>query len=302
MYVFCNRSAHSSPPPHTAVPQSAHSVINAICSMALINRTLLTFYTWPARCLKLPHMPPPLSLFPSFPLFPSFFHLFPRLSTLDFFFFIPILLYIWLSGFHSTDFTLWNRLVKESTRSCCICDRILCPIFTTSFFKVNCRFQWRFGMCEHCVFSTDYLPMNMIKVKEHLCALAAAACVSVLDCLAVSCFQRDMRMHKFYKTWPFHTARVILHTLSDLCLTFFNRQTRNGFVKNSCRDSPWPQQSQAVTENMSIREIWLLKQHSLRWLCGFVCTCNVYCMCAFVGESGRKRLFPLVIAHCRLVE
>lgn len=70
MYVFCNRSAHSSPPPHTAVPQSAHSVINAICSMALINRTLLTFYTWPARYLKLPHMPPPLSL--SFPLFLCF--------------------------------------------------------------------------------------------------------------------------------------------------------------------------------------------------------------------------------------
>lgn len=253
------------------------------------------------------YAPPPLSLFPSFPLFPSFFifflgfrHLIFSSSSQSFY----------TSGFHSTDFTLWNRLVKESTRSCCICDRILCPIFTTSFFKVNCRFQWRFGMCEHCVFSTDYLPMNMIKVKEHLCALAAAACVSVLDCLAVSCFQRDMHMHKFYKTWPFHTARVILHTLSDLCLTFFNRQTRNGFVKNICRDSPWlvltvkkkPQQSQAVTENMSIREIWLLKVHSLRWLCGFVCTCNVYCMCAFVGESGRKRLFPLVIAHCRLVE
>lgn len=218
MYVFCNRSAHffsplPSFPSHTAVPQSAHSVINAVCSMALINRTLFTFYTWPARCLKLPLCPPPppslsFPLFLCFPLFSIFFLGFQH------FIFSSSSQSFYASGFHSTDFSLWNWLVKESTRSCCICDRILCPIFTTSFFKVNCHFQWHFGMCERCVFSTDYLPMNMIKVKEHLCALAAAACMSVLDCLSVSCFQRGMCMHKFYKTWPFHTARVILFLIA----------------------------------------------------------------------------------------
>ena len=81
MNVFCNHwarffslSPSSSFSSHAALPQSVLSLINPVSSMALINRTLFTSYTWPARCLKLP-----LMFFPSlsFPLFPSiFFHLF----------------------------------------------------------------------------------------------------------------------------------------------------------------------------------------------------------------------------------
>lgn len=63
------------PPPSFG---SILSLINPVSSMALINRTLVTSYTWSARCLKLP----PMSLlFLSFPLFPSSFSIVFLLST-----------------------------------------------------------------------------------------------------------------------------------------------------------------------------------------------------------------------------
>lgn len=96
---------------HAALPQFFLSLINPVSSMSLINRTLFTSYTWPARCLKLPPMFVP-SL--SFPLFPSiFFHL--SFSFPHFIFSLSRSFYT--SGFHTSDFGLWIWLVKESTRS-----------------------------------------------------------------------------------------------------------------------------------------------------------------------------------------
>lgn len=174
--------------------------------MALINRTLFTSYTWSARCLKLPPMLLP-SL--SFPLFPSiFFHLF--FSAFDTLFFLPP---FYTSGFHTGDFGLWIWLVKEND-SKAASGGILRPIFTPSFFKVNCSFQWCFSMCERCVFSTDYLPMNMIKVTET--SVYVHFCKPTCPCLYVSAFREVCACICFCKMWPFHTMYVI---------TFFNRYT-----------------------------------------------------------------------------
>lgn len=97
---------------HVAFPQPALSLINPVSSMALINRTLFTSYTWPARCLKLPPMS---SASLSFPLFPSiFFHLFFFFSFQHFIFSSSRSFYT--SGFHTSDFGLWIWLVKESSR------------------------------------------------------------------------------------------------------------------------------------------------------------------------------------------
>lgn len=205
-----------SPSSHVALPQSALSLINPVSSMALINRTLFTSYTWPARCLKLPPMSSP-SL--SLPLFPSiFFHLFFfQLSTLYFFLhpdpFIH-LAFILVISVCEFDW-LKSQLQGERLKSC-ICGRILRPIFTPSFFKVNCSFQWCFSMCERSVFSTDYLPMNMIKVAEHLCMFTSAAYMSVLVCFCVLLLERHVRMHMFLQnvTIPHH-----------VCNQFYNHRT-----------------------------------------------------------------------------
>lgn len=170
MFSASTRPA-SSPSSHAVLPQSILSLINPVSSMALINRTLVTSYTRSARCLKLPPMSLP---FLSFPLCPSsFFHLFSAFNAS-----------FYTSGFHASYFCLWIWLVKNSIRRPLkpVCGRILCPVFTPSFFKVNCSVQWCFSMCERSVFSTDYLAMNMIKVTEHLCTFTSAACMSVLVC------------------------------------------------------------------------------------------------------------------------
>lgn len=120
----------------------------------------------------------------------------------------------------------------------CICGRTIRPIFTPSFFKVNCSFQWCLSMCERRVFSTDYLPMSMIKVTEHLCMFTSAACTSVLVCFCVLLLDRHVHayvLQMFCKMLPFHSKCVmtfLLHTfLSNLCLTFSDPQTQKIFVK-----------------------------------------------------------------------
>lgn len=89
----------SSLPPssHAALPQSVLSLINPVSSMALINRTLFTSYTWPARCLKLP---PSLSL-----CIPLSFSIFFFSSFQHFIFFSPSQSF-YTSGFHTSDFSL----------------------------------------------------------------------------------------------------------------------------------------------------------------------------------------------------
>lgn len=222
MYVFCNRSARfffSPPSSHAALPQSVLSLINPVSSMALINRTLFTSYTWPARCLKLP-----LMFFPSlsFPLFPSiFFHLFFQLSTLYFFLhpnpFIHLAFILVISVFEFD--WLKSQLEVERLQSC-ICGGILHPIFTPSFFKVNCSFQWCFSMCEHSVFSTDYSPMNMIKVTEHLCTFTSPACMSVLVCFCVLLLERHVHAYVLQNvTIPHHVCNHFFFNHYTLCPT-----------------------------------------------------------------------------------
>lgn len=177
------------PSSHAALPQSVLSLINPVSSIALINRTLFTSYTWPARCLKLPPRFFP-SLFLSLYLFPSFFFL-----AFDTLFFHPNP-FIHLAFILVISFFEFDWLNSKS----CICGGILRPVFTPSFFKVNCSFQWCFSMCERRVFSTDYLPMNMIKVTEHLCVFTSAACMSVLVCFCVLLFREAcVRAYVFQK-------------------------------------------------------------------------------------------------------
>lgn len=156
--------------------------------MALINRTS---NTWPARCLKLTHMSLPSLSFPLFPsiFFPSFFSAFNTLFFLHPKPFIHLAFILVISVFEFD--WLKSQLEVERLESC-ICGRILRPIFTASFFKVNCSFQWCFSMCERSVFSTDYLPMNMIKVTEHLCMFTSAAYMSVLVCFCVLLLERHV--------------------------------------------------------------------------------------------------------------
>lgn len=88
-----------SPSSYAALPQPALSLINPVSSMALINRTLFTSYTWPARCSKLPPMSFPFFPSVSLYLFPSFFSCFQH-----FIFSSPRSFYT--SGFHTSDFGL----------------------------------------------------------------------------------------------------------------------------------------------------------------------------------------------------
>lgn len=104
------------------------------------------------------------------------------------------------SGFHTISVFEFDWLKSQlEGLAGSICARILHPIFTPSFFKVNFSFQWRFSMCERRVFSADYLPMNMIKVTEHLCVFTSAACMSALVCFCVLLFTEGTRMHMFSK-------------------------------------------------------------------------------------------------------
>lgn len=103
----------------------------------------------------------------------------------------------------------------------CMCGRILHPIFTLSFFKVSCSFQWCFSVCDRCVFFTDYLPMNMIKVTEHLCMFNSSACVSVLVCFCFLLLERHVYAYVFFfnGTIPYQCVYVILHcTLCPSCV------------------------------------------------------------------------------------
>lgn len=113
MYVFCSHSSvFFSPSSHAVLPQSILSPINPGSSMAPINRTLLTSYTWPARCLKLPLRR--LPFLSSVPLI--LFHLsfcFQHSVFCVLFFSLSILLYIWLLASY---FCLWIRLVRQSIR------------------------------------------------------------------------------------------------------------------------------------------------------------------------------------------
>lgn len=198
MFSATTRPSFFAPSSHAASPQSVLSLINPVSSMALINRTLFTSYTWSARCLNLPAMSFP-SL--SFLLFPSIF--FPSFSFFSFsfqhFIFSPSRSF-YTSGFHTISVFEFDWLKSQlEGLAGSICARILHPIFTPSFFKVNFSFQWRFSMCERRVFSADYLPMNMIKVTEHLCVFTSAACMSALVCFCVLLFTEGTRMHMFSK-------------------------------------------------------------------------------------------------------
>lgn len=60
-------------------------------------------------------------------------------------------------------------------------------------------------MCERGVFSTDYLPMNMIKVTEHLCMFTSAGYMSALVCACVLPVGKHVYENVFLNV-TFHTS------------------------------------------------------------------------------------------------
>lgn len=239
----------------------------------------------------------------SFPLFPL--HLFPnpffffQLSTHNFFLrpdpfihlaFILVILSLNVIGL--------SQLKRR------ICAAVLCPVFTPSFFKVNCSLQWCFSTCdEHCVFSADYLPRNMIKVTEHLCAFTPAAYMAVLVCrLPVFWFLGSMCLHMFLLsgTIPYQCMCVVIllflncHTLCLTCIwhLFWSSNTKEISVKTVAGTlHNWPLQwrKKPTAEPSNYRKYVNMRNVALKttltvltlWLCVRMCnTCvgrNICC-------------------------
>lgn len=141
--------------------------------MALINKTV-HFLHMVCQMLQTPSCALPLSLSPlflCFPLFPSFF----QLSTL-FFFFLPILFihlaFILVISAFEMD---WLKSQLEAAASVVGFSVLYLLLHSSRSIAAFSGASACVNAVCVCFFSTDYLPMNMIKAKEHLRTHAAAA-------------------------------------------------------------------------------------------------------------------------------
>lgn len=240
MYVFCNHSARFfSPSSHAALPQFVLSLINPVSSMALINRTLFTSYTWPARNSLLWASPPFLFLF------------FPLSFSIFFFFSFRHLIFsssqsFYTSGFHTSDFSLWMWLVKESSWTTLKLHLWKDPPFRIYSFILQGQLQllmvlqhvWTWCFSHWLLVQWTWLKSQNICV----CSLLQPTCPRLY--VSVFCSRRSMRVRMFCVnvTVPLHTMYVITFIITTHFIQpgfdILWSSNTDVLCGNSCRDSP----------------------------------------------------------------
>lgn len=144
-------------------------------------------------------------------------------------------------------FEFWLVWVNSKLKRS-ICRRILCPIFTPSFFKVNCCLQWGFSVCdERSGFSTDYLPTNMMKVTAHLCvcSLPQPSCLGSYLGSGFTGIPVNVCCN-----WNHSKPVCDFISASNIFFFFIYRETQKIFVRRVVgtlrdRPSPWRKTSRA---------------------------------------------------------